>query len=42
MTEALKECGFEVIAEGLGVLWQPDDAALKTCFDYGVTLAKTL
>ncbi|OJV64350.1 MAG: MBL fold hydrolase [Clostridiales bacterium 38-18] len=42
MTEALKECGFEVSADGLGVLWQPDDAALKTCFDYGVELAKTL
>ncbi len=42
MTEALKECGFEVIADGLGVLWQPDDETLKTCFDYGVELAKTL
>ncbi|GAB6108760.1 anaerobic nitric oxide reductase flavorubredoxin [Fusibacter bizertensis] len=42
MTEALKQCGLEVIAEGLSVLWQPDDEALQTCYDYGVALAKQL
>lgn len=42
MTEALKQCGLEVIAEGLSVLWQPDDEALQTCYDYGVVLAKQL
>ena len=42
MTEALKQCGLEVVAEGLGVLWRPDEEGRQACFDYGVTLAKKL
>lgn len=42
MTESLKDCGLEVIADGLSVLWQPDEEALQSCFDYGVLLAKQL
>ena len=42
MTEALKDCGFEVIEEGLGVLWQPDEEALEKCRAYGVSLAQKL
>lgn len=42
MSEELAKCGFDVIEEGLGVLWQPDEAALETCRDYGRKLAEKL
>ena len=42
MTEALKDCGFEVLEEGLGVLWKPDEAALEICREYGRKLASKL
>ncbi len=42
MTEALKECGFEILEEGLGVLWQPDEDALEICREYGRKLAQKL
>jgi flavorubredoxin len=42
MTEALKACGFDVLEEGLGVLWQPDADALENCRKYGVELAQKL
>ncbi len=42
MSEELAKCGFEVIEEGLGVMWQPDEAALETCRDYGRKLAEKL
>ncbi|MCA0385649.1 MAG: anaerobic nitric oxide reductase flavorubredoxin [Firmicutes bacterium] len=42
MTEALKECGFEILDEGLGVLWQPDEDALEICREYGRKLAQKL
>ena len=42
MTEQLKACGFDVIEEGLGVLWKPDDETLETCKQYGVSLAQKL
>lgn len=42
MTQALKDCGFEVLAEGLGTMWQPDDEALTSCFNYGKQLGHQL
>lgn len=42
MTEALKECGFEILDDGLGVLWQPDEDALEICREYGRKLAQRL
>lgn len=42
MSEELAKCGFEVIEEGLGVMWQPDEAALEVCRDYGRKLAEKL
>lgn len=42
MTEALKECGFEILDESLGVLWQPDEDALEICREYGRKLAQKL
>lgn len=42
MTNHLKDCGFEVVEDGLGVLWQPDIEALEICKNYGQKLAKSL
>ncbi|MGX8795171.1 anaerobic nitric oxide reductase flavorubredoxin [Fusibacter sp. JL298sf-3] len=42
MTEQLRSCGFEVLEEGLGILWQPDEAARAACRAYGVKLAEKL
>jgi len=42
MTEALKECGFEVIEESFGTLWQPDEEALALCRSHGKKCAEKL
>ncbi|HAS74414.1 MAG TPA: MBL fold hydrolase [Clostridiales bacterium UBA8960] len=42
MTEELEKCGFDVLEEGLGVLWKPDEAALENCRAYGKKLAEKL
>lgn len=42
MTEALKDCGFEILEEGLGILWTPDETALESCRIYGQNLAEKL
>ena len=39
MTQELEACGFEILEEGLGVLWKPDEAALEICREYGRKLA---
>ena len=42
MTEELEKCGFEILAEGLGVLWKPDEEAVEACRAYGRALAEKL
>lgn len=42
MSTTLKECGFEILEDALGILWQPDEAALDQCRAYGVKLAEKL
>ncbi len=42
MTKELEACGFEILEEGLGVLWKPDEEALDLCRAYGVKLAEKL
>lgn len=42
MTQELEACGFEILEEGLGVLWKPDEDALETCREYGRKLASKL
>lgn len=42
MTKELEACGFEVLEEGLGVLWKPDEEALELCKAFGVKLAEKL
>jgi len=39
MTQELEACGFEILEEGLGVLWKPDEEALEICREYGRKLA---
>jgi anaerobic nitric oxide reductase flavorubredoxin len=36
----LKECGFAVMDEGIKALWNPDENAVKDCFEYGKKIAK--
>lgn len=42
MTKELEACGFEILEEGLGVLWKPDAEALEICKEYGRKLAAKL
>lgn len=42
MTDALESAGFEILEEGLGALWNPDDQALEACYEYGQKLAGQL
>lgn len=42
LTEMLKESGFKVNQDGLKVLWNPDDVAITSAFEYGVAFAKNL
>jgi flavorubredoxin len=39
ISDLLKEGGFEVVNEGLGVLWNPDAESLETCRGFGRNLA---
>lgn len=40
INENLKEAGFSMVHDGLKVLWNPDDAGRKACFEYGQVLTK--
>jgi flavorubredoxin len=31
----LKESGFNVVDEGLRVMWNPDNESMASCFEYG-------
>jgi anaerobic nitric oxide reductase flavorubredoxin len=42
ITDHLKTSGFDMVDEGLKLLWNPDDAGRKSCFEYGRNLAKIL
>ena len=35
LTAQLKECGFEVVSDGIRALWNPDDDALGQCRAFG-------
>ena len=40
ITEGLRKAGFEIIAEGLKVLWNPDDEAIAKCIKFGNNIGK--
>ncbi|GAV24597.1 MBL fold hydrolase [Carboxydothermus islandicus] len=42
ITEILKEAGFEIVMEGIRELWNPDDEALKRCFEFGKNFAQAV
>lgn len=42
ITEELRKSGFEVVNDGIKVLWNPDEEALAQCVAYGKTLAEAL
>jgi len=39
ISEQLKLSGFDVIDDGIKALWNPDQEAIKKCWDYGAMLA---
>ncbi len=42
VTEELKKAGFEVLNDGIRVLWNPDEEALEQCREFGRTVARSL
>ncbi len=40
ITKALEEAGFELVNEGHGALWVPDEEELKACEAYGAAFAQ--
>src|SRR5690606_13679838 len=39
ISEQLTLSGFDLIDEGIKALWNPDQEAIKKCWDYGAMLA---
>jgi anaerobic nitric oxide reductase flavorubredoxin len=42
VTEELSKAGFEVINEGIREVWNPDEAALERCRDFGKSISQSL
>lgn len=42
MDEALKNAGFELLAEGLKINWDPDESGIKSCIELGQLIAEKL
>ncbi|HUW40765.1 MAG TPA: anaerobic nitric oxide reductase flavorubredoxin [Rectinemataceae bacterium] len=42
LDEQLRECGFEVVSEGLGCLWEPGTEELAAAYEYGRAFAAKL
>jgi anaerobic nitric oxide reductase flavorubredoxin len=40
LVKQLQECGFAVMDDGIKALWNPDENAIKACFNYGEKIAK--
>ena len=42
LTDQLSACGFEVLEEGLKILWEPDESALEKASEFGERVARQL
>lgn len=42
LNESLKKAGFEIVADGLKVLWNPTEESKQQCREYGRELAGSL
>lgn len=42
LTDDLKKSGFEVINDGIRVMWNPDEAGLKECREFGKNIGEML
>lgn len=42
ITEEMRKTKFEIMNEGLKALWNPDDASIRECFDFGAEIGKGL
>jgi len=39
ISNLLRECGMELIDEGIRSLWNPDDEGRAQCFEFGKRIA---
>lgn len=39
LTKDMEEAGFEIVDEGIRALWNPDEDAVKQCYEYGANFA---
>lgn len=39
LTKEMEEAGFEIVDEGIRALWNPDEDAVKQCYEYGANFA---
>lgn len=42
ISDKLKECGFEVINDGIRIAWVPDDDAIDKCREFGAQFAEAV
>lgn len=42
ITKGLKDCGFEVLNDGLRIQWTPDEDQIQKCKDFGKEIVNTL
>jgi len=42
LSEELKKAGFDLVDDGLKLLWYPDEAGIEQCMEFGRRLAATL
>jgi len=42
LTEMLRECGFDVVNEGIRETWRPDEKAAESCINFGREFAASL
>jgi flavorubredoxin len=42
LSEHLEKSGFQMVGDGLKVLWNPDEEAVRTCFEFGQKLSEQL
>ena len=40
ISKTLEESGFDVINEGLKVMWNPDEENIKKCIEYGEKISE--
>jgi Uncharacterized flavoproteins len=42
LSEHLEKSGFQIVSDGLKVLWNPDEEGIQLCFEFGQKLSEQL